>query len=148
MEKKRDSGEVSLTDLMPTHTDLQKQWVYYVEQSVSKDDIKYAPSSIRDLKLIDPACGSGHFLVIAMDLLFPLYKEEGRHRKESHHPHWSDKAIVERILSHNLHGLDIDPRAVQIAAAALMLKAKVMSSEAQPKQLNLVASQLRLGSFL
>ena len=43
--------------------------------------------------------------------------------------------------------MDIDPRAVQIAAAALMLKAKVMSSEAQPKQLNLVASQPRLGSF-
>ncbi len=37
---------------------------------------------------------------------------------------WTDRAIVERILEHNLHGIDLDPRAVQIAAAALWLKAQ------------------------
>ena len=56
-------------------------------------------------------------------------------------------AIVERILEHNLHGIDLDPRAVQIAAAALWLKAKQRCKDAEPKRLNLVASDLRLASL-
>ena len=55
--------------------------------------------------------------------------------------------IVERILEHNLHGIDLDPRAVQIAAAALWLKAQQTCREAHPAQLNLVASNLRLASL-
>ncbi len=141
--EKREKEEVALTDLMPLKTELEKQWVYYVQQPISEEDVEHAPDSIRNLKMIDPACGSGHFLVIAMDLLFALYQEEAKHRKTK----WSEKFIVESILSNNLHGLDIDPRAVQIAAAALMLKAKTLSKEAKPSQLNLVASQLRLSGL-
>src|SRR5690606_31717684 len=66
---------------------------------------------------------------------------------ESSEPRWSDRAIVERILSHNLHGIDLDPRAVQIAAAALWLKARQLSPAAKPERLNLVASNLKLASL-
>tara|TARA_R110002072_G_scaffold289831_1_gene457070 strand:- start:19152 stop:22565 length:3414 start_codon:yes stop_codon:yes gene_type:complete len=59
----------------------------------------------------------------------------------------SPQEITERILEHNLHGIDLDPRAVQIAAAALWLKAQQVCPEAKPRQLNLVASNLRLGSL-
>src|SRR5262249_34131105 len=52
-----------------------------------------------------------------------------------------------RILECNLHDIDLDPRAVQIAAAALWLKAKRTCPDAQPDRLNLVASNLRLGSL-
>ena len=106
-----------------------------------------APETVRDLKLLDPAVGSGHFLVVALDLLVALYREEARHRGEAGEERWSDRAIVERILSHNLHGIDLDPRAVQIAAAALWLKARQVAPDARPEQLNLVASNLRLASL-
>lgn len=99
--------------------------------------------SIRDIRIFDPACGSGHFLVIAFDLLVVFYQEEARHRGEN----WEEKEIVEAILENNLYGLDLDPRAVQIAAAVLYLKGKAACQKAQPKALNLVASNLNLAAL-
>jgi hypothetical protein len=130
---KRDAGEVSPTDLMP--------------QPLSDDAVAKAPESVRDLKIIDPAVGSGHFLVVTVGLLWALYREEARHRGLADHPEWSDKAIVERILEYNLHGIDLDPRAVQIAAAALWFAGRQISRDARPRRLNLVASNLRLASL-
>jgi len=142
-----ENGGVELTALMPLHTDAERRWAYYVPQPIPEDAVTSAPQSVRDLKLIDPAVGSGHFLVVAFELLVALYREEARHRGEVGQPKWSDAAIVERILEHNLHGIDLDPRAVQIAAAALWLKAKTVSPAARPKQLNLVAANLKLSSL-
>src|SRR5690606_2261142 len=51
------------------------------------------------------------------------------------------------VLEENLHGIDLDPRAVQIAAAALWLKARQRCGEARPGRMNLVASQLRLAGL-
>ena len=144
---KRDSGEVSLTELMPLHSEAERRWAYYVPRPIPDDAVKHACESVRDLKILDPAVGSGHFLVVAFDLLAALYREEARHRGEEGKPQWTEKAIVERILEHNLHGIDLDPRAVQIAAAALWLKAQQTCLEAHPRQLNLVASNLRLSSL-
>jgi hypothetical protein len=101
------------------------------------------PRSIRDVRLLDPACGSGHFLCGAFDLFVLMYREEARHRGQT----ISDKEIAESILTRNLHGVDIDPRAVQIAAAGLYLKAKTLSREARPSHLNLVAPTLQLGNL-
>lgn len=140
---KREAGEVELTALMPIHNEQEQLWKYWVKQPMPEDAPGYAPESLRQLKLLDPACGSGHFLVVAFDMLFQLYKEEAQHRGEN----WTDKEIVEWILENNLHGLDIDPRAVQIAAAALLLKARQLCPEASPYRLNLVASQFRIGSL-
>lgn len=146
--QQRDAGTVSLTDLMPLHDDAERRWAYYVPQPLSPDAALHAPNSIRDLKLLDPAVGSGHFLVCAFDLLFPLYQEEAHHRAEAHLPQWSDAAIANAILTHNLHGVDIDPRAVQIAAAALWLKARLRAPAlSRPDRLNLVASSLRLAAL-
>lgn len=144
---KRDASEVTLTDLMPLHTEVERRWAYYVPQPIPDDAVEYAPASVRDLKILDPAVGSGHFLVVAFDLLLALYCEEARHRGEAADDRWSDRAIVERILEHNLHGIDLDPRAVQIAAAALWIKAQQTCREARPARLSLVASNLRLASL-
>lgn len=145
-EKDRLDGlkTVSLTDLMPLESDAERRWAYYVPQPLPQDAIDKAPASIRDLKMIDPAVGSGHFLVVAFDLLVAMHREEARHRGEQHAERWSDAAIVERIFEHTLHGIDLDPRAVQIAAAALWLKSKAVSADAQPKRMNLVAANLGL----
>lgn len=144
---KRESGEVSLTELMPLHTDAERRWAYFLPQPIPDDAVEHALETIRDLKALDPAVGSGHFLVILFDLLIALYREEARHRGEEGQERWSTRAIVESILENNLHGIDLDPRAVQIAAAALWLKAMQACPDAEPARLNLVASNLRLASL-
>jgi hypothetical protein len=137
---RREAGEVALDALMPIEPGLEERWKYWVPQPLPDDAVASAPASVRDLTLLDPACGSGHFLVIACDLLFALYQEEARHRGEV----WSDREIVESILERNLHGLDIDPKAVQLAAAALMLKARQLCAQAEPRTMNLVAPAFSL----
>ncbi len=141
--EKRERGEVALDALMPIELGIEENWKYWVPQPLTTDAVTHAPESVRSLKILDPATGSAHFLVIAFGLLFTLYQEEARHRGEN----WSDRQIVESILENNLYGVDIDPRAIQIAAAALILKARLLSPQASPKHLNLVASNLQLGSL-
>jgi hypothetical protein len=140
---KRDKGEVALTDIMPLDGDEERRWAYYVPRPIPDDAITHAPKRVREIRLLDPAVGSGHFLVVAFDLLFALYQEEAQHRGEV----WSDVRIVESILANNLHGIDLDPRAVQIAAAGLWLKAQQTARGARPQTMNLVASQLRLAGL-
>lgn len=66
------------------------------------------------LTVIDPACGSGHMLTYAFDLLYAIYEEEG----------YSPSEIPSLILTHNLYGTEIDPRAGTLAAFALTMKAR------------------------
>jgi len=66
------------------------------------------------LTLIDPACGSGHILVEAYDLLKAIYLERGYRQRD----------IPELILTKNLYGLDICPRAAQLALFALLMKGR------------------------
>ena len=145
---KRASGEVSLTDLMPLESEEEKSWAYFLpDQEIPDEAIELAPDSVREWKILDPAVGSGHFLVVALGLLLALFQEEARHRGQQDSPEWSQRAIVEHLLAHTLHGIDIDPRAVQIAAASLWLKGKALCPEMEPEQLNLVAPNLRLADL-
>ncbi|HEU4578237.1 MAG TPA: BREX-6 system adenine-specific DNA-methyltransferase PglX [Polyangiaceae bacterium] len=141
--RRREAGEVALDALMPLESELEERWKYWVPQPLPEDAIASAPSSIRELKLLDPACGSGHFLVVAFDLLAALYEEEARHRGES----WQAEEIARSIIENNLHGVDIDPRAVQLAAAGLWLKARLYAPEAELRAMNLVAPVFRLAGL-
>lgn len=141
--KKREAGEVALDALMPIEGELEEHWKYYVQQPIPSDTVENAPESVRAIKLLDPACGSGHFLVVAFDLLTTLYREEACHLGKT----VTDEEIAESILESNLHGIDIDLRAIQIAAAGLYLKAKALARMARPKRLNLVAPVLQLGNL-
>lgn len=145
---KRAAGEVSLTELMPLESDEERRWAYFLPgQEIPEEAIALAPESVREWKILDPAVGSGHFLVMALGLLLALFQEEARHRGDANDPKWSERAIVEHLLANTLHGIDIDPRAVQIAAASLWLKGKALCPEIQPEQLNLVAPNLRLADL-
>jgi len=83
----------------------------------------------REIRILDPACGSGHFLLYCFDLLETVY-EEAYHDPDlgpalkSDYPTRDDlrRAVPGLILAHNLHGIDIDLRATQIAALALWLR--------------------------
>src|SRR5690606_7356704 len=67
-----------------------------------------------ELKVMDPACGSGHMLTYAFDLLYAIYEEEG----------YGPAEIPGLILANNLYGTEIDPRAGALAAFALTMKAR------------------------
>ena len=72
------------------------------------------PEHLADLKVLDPCCGSGHFLVAAFAMLVPMRMErEGLPLRDA----------VDAVLRDNLHGLEIDPRCVELAAFALALAA-------------------------
>ena len=140
---KREAGEVTPEAMMPIESEEEHRWKYWVPQPLSHEMVEAVPDTIRKLKILDPAVGSGHFLIIAFDLLAAFYQEEARHRGED----WTLKQIAESIIENNLHGVDLDPRAVQIAAAALLLKAKSFCRDAEPRVINLVASNLGLASL-
>ncbi|HEY4014316.1 MAG TPA: BREX-6 system adenine-specific DNA-methyltransferase PglX [Polyangiaceae bacterium] len=140
---RRDAGEVAQDVLMPTSGEIEEHWKYFVPQPITDDTVEMSPDSVRAIKILDPACGSGHFLVIAFDLLVALYREEARHLGTG----VTDREISESILENNLHGIDIDPRAIQIAAAGLYLKAKSLAKTARPKRVSLVAPVLQLGNL-
>jgi hypothetical protein len=83
----------------------------------------------RELKILDPACGSGHFLLYCFDLLLTIYEEAYSDPDLSSVLHEEYPTLEELrrhvprlILAHNLHGIDIDLRASQIAALALWLR--------------------------
>ena len=71
-------------------------------------------SGPEELKVCDPACGSGHILTYAFDLLYAIYEEDG----------YDPAAIPEKILANNLYGIEIDERAKELAAFALTMKAR------------------------
>ena len=90
---------------------LKDNWKYYID---SEKEENLEKIKIEDIKILDPAMGSGHILVYAFDLLFEMYENLG----------WSTKESVLSILKNNLYGLEIDERAGQLASFALMMKAR------------------------
>ena len=90
---------------------LKTNWKYYIESKLDESSEKI---KIEDVKILDPAMGSGHILVYAFDLLFEMYENLG----------WSTKDSVLSILKNNLYGLEIDERAGQLASFVLMMKAR------------------------
>lgn len=92
---------------------LRGEMEYYVEPDSGHEDfIRIAGPE--DISLCDPACGSGHILVYAFELLSKMYLERGYRERE----------IPGLVLSKNLHGMEIDPRAAQIARLALAMCAR------------------------
>lgn len=92
---------------------LRERMEYYIEPDTEHEDF-FRISSPEEITLCDPACGSGHILVYAFELLFHMYEERGYRERE----------IPELILTKNLAGMEIDPRAAQIAELALAMRAR------------------------
>lgn len=90
---------------------LRNSWKYYID---SEKEENLEKIKTEDIKILDPAMGSGHILVYAFDLLFEMYENLG----------WSTKESVLSILKNNLYGLEIDERAGQLASFALIMKAR------------------------
>jgi type I restriction-modification system DNA methylase subunit len=102
-----------------------------------------APKPLHACKLIDPACGSGNFLLYAFDLFYDLYTDQ----IENYGADYDDRKIAEQIIAHNLHGVDIDDRAIQLAQLGLYIKAKRKKRTARIEQFNIVSSDFMLPDF-
>lgn len=113
---------------------------------------------VSEITILDPACGAMHFGLVAFDLLAAMYAEELECAGE---PGWLQTPSVDdpahipaAIIEHNLFGIDIDLRAVQLSALALYLKAKSHNPEATITDSNLACADVmpldgaRLGTFL
>jgi hypothetical protein len=122
---------------------IRQQMEFYIEPAEQTPEVQeqlkaITPTSLNpeELTLLDPACGSAHILVEAYDLFKAIYQERGYRAKD----------IPSLILSRNLFGLEIDDRAAQLAAFALLMKARaddrrILESGVQPAILSFVESK-------
>ena len=118
---------------------LKEQMDYYIEPAEQTDEVKVqlkaiTPSTLNpeQLTLIDPACGSGHILVEAYDLLKAIYLERGYRRRD----------VPKLILEKNLFGLDIDERAAQLTGFSLMMKGRADDRQLFERGVNLNVTAL------
>lgn len=121
-------------------SDIKKEMTYYVEPAEQEEDVQKKLDQLRnsnlrpeDITVLDPACGSGHILVYAFDLLYKIYEERG----------YSQREIPTLILENNLYGIEIDDRAAQLASFALMMKAREKSKRIfrKPPKLHVISIQ-------
>ncbi|SDU31009.1 BREX-1 system adenine-specific DNA-methyltransferase PglX [Geopseudomonas guangdongensis] len=133
---------------------LKAQMPYYIEPAEQTPDVQAQLDALikvrmdedggtlnpESLTVLDPACGSGHILVEAYNLLRAIYEERG----------YPPREIPRLILSKNLYGLDIDDRAAQLAGFALLMKAReddrrLFDDAENPPHLNVFAIQESAG---
>ncbi len=97
---------------------LRKKLEFYVEPKGPRSGVHqgHRPAQItpQELTVLDPCVGSGHILLYAFDLLLDLYRECG----------YSEAEAAREIVRHNLHGIDIDERVVNLANFAITMKAR------------------------
>lgn len=108
---------------------LSENWEYYVKNA---DRATIEKKPVSQITFLDPACGSGHFHLAAFDLFYAMYQEEGELT--------APEEICNAILTKNLFGIDIDPRAVQIAEVALWMKAAERAFDYKGVPTNLIAA--------
>lgn len=87
---------------------------FYIKPAYLEQLEKRENKSIEEIKFFEPCSGSGHILAYAFDVFYKIYEEEGYNPAE----------IAELIISKNLYGVDIDPRAAQIASFVLLMKGR------------------------
>lgn len=103
------------------------------------------PDGILGIKLIDPACGSGNFLIYAFTVFYDLYIDQ----MENYGADFSRRDIPKLIVENNLHGVDLDERAVQLTQIALFIKAMQLKGRRgkMPTYCNVVSSHFTLPAY-
>ncbi|WP_424357123.1 Eco57I restriction-modification methylase domain-containing protein [Methanocella sp. MCL-LM] len=119
---------------------LFEQWEFFVRDA-NREIIEKKP--ISEITFIDPACGSGHFLLEAFDLLYNMYIEESNLK--------NSEEICRNILNNNLFGIEIDERAAQITKLVLWMRAKEKAigfyiSSNEPFHKHILATNIQLPS--
>lgn len=102
-------------------------------------------NGVLDIRLIDPACGSGNFLIYAFSVFYDMYVDQ----MENYGADFSRRDIPKLIVEHNLYGVDLDERAVQITQIALFIKAMQLKGRRgkMPTYCNVVSSHFSLPDY-
>jgi hypothetical protein len=101
------------------------------------------PKPLHEVKAIDPACGSGNFLLYAFDFFYELYVDQ----IDNYGADYEEKEIPKLIIENNLHGIDLDDRAVQLAQLGLFIKAKKKRRTIGELKFNVVSSDFYLPDY-
>ena len=103
------------------------------------------PKDVRDMRVLDPACGSGNFLIYAFSLLYELYQDQ----MDNYGRDYSRRDIPKMIVEYNLYGMDLDERAAQITQIALFIKARVLGGHRShwPSYTNVVSTHFSLPTY-
>lgn len=102
-------------------------------------------NGILDIKLIDPACGSGNFLIYAFSVFYDMYIDQ----IDNYGAEFSLRDVPKLIVEHNLYGVDLDERAVQLTQIALFIKAMQLKGRRgkMPTYCNVVSSHFTLPKY-
>ena len=103
------------------------------------------PKDLRQMRLLDPACGSGNFLIYAFSLFYDLYVDQ----MENYERDYSRRDIPKMIVENNLFGVDLDERAAQISQIALFIKARELGGHRShwPEYTNVVSTHFFLDNY-
>ena len=101
------------------------------------------PKPLPEVKLIDPASGSGNFLLYAFDFFYELYLDQ----IENYGADYDEDDVPALILENNVHGIDLDDRAIQLAQLGLYIKAKTHNRRAQIPAFKVVSSDFFLPDY-
>lgn len=103
------------------------------------------PKDLRQMRLLDPACGSGNFLIYAFSLFYDLYVDQ----MENYERDYSRRDIPKMIVENNLFGVDLDERAAQISQIALFIKARELGGHRShwPAYTNVVSTHFFLDDY-
>lgn len=98
---------------------------------------------LHEIRMIDPATGSGNFLFYAFDLFYDLYLDQ----IENYGADYNEADIPKLIIENNLHGVDLDDRAIQLAQLGLYIKAKRKKRSVKIEHFNIVSSDFFLPAY-
>ena len=103
------------------------------------------PKDLRQMRLLDPACGSGNFLIYAFSLFYDLYVDQ----MENYERDYNRRDIPKMIVENNLFGVDLDERAAQISQIALFIKARELGGHRShwPAYTNVVSTHFFLDDY-
>lgn len=103
------------------------------------------PKDVREMRVLDPACGSGNFLIYAFSLLYDLYQDQ----MDNYGRDYSRRDIPKMIVEYNLYGIDLDERAAQITQIALFIKARVLGGHRShwPSYTHVVSTHFSLPTY-
>lgn len=101
------------------------------------------PKPLNEIRLIDPATGSGNFMLYAFDLFYDLYLDQ----IENYGADYDENQIAKLIIENNLYGVDLDDRAIQLAQLGLYIKAKRSKRSIRIDRFNVVSSDFYLPPY-
>ena len=113
------------------------------QSPITNPQLPRAKKPLHEIRMIDPSTGSGNYLLYGFDMYYDLYIDQ----MENYGAHYDEADIPKLIIEHNLHGVDLDDRAIQLAQLGLYIKAKRKKRTVKIEHFNVVSSDFFLPHY-